>query len=498
MAIPDINIDYYMNLVVRRKWWIIVPVLLSILAGAVYIKITPKSYKANTLILVQAQKVPSSYVKSTVTESLQSRLHTITQQVYSRTNLEKIIKQFDLADNTDNREEKPTAKIVENLRRKININLRGRGRTQAFEISFLWHDPKTVAVVTNAVASQFIEQNLKVREDMAMGTTAFLENESEKMRRKLEAQEKTLELFNKEHKGMLPSERQSSLNILGQLKEELNHLETRIQSENERAVMLQKQAQMLQIVQMQSSDLFEIVSDEEGAMPSEDITYLESQLRQLRLRYTEKHPDVVALKRKISIIQQMFDADMNEEELPMPEPVEDSPVSEEDSTDQFDDPMAFQQDQTKFQLETINKNIESYQKKISDVKKEIKFYNNRIERIPEVELELTKLTRDYSTMRSRYQILLQKKIDARMSEQLERRQKGEQFKVIDPAITPDKPVKPDIKKVILIALMAGLGIGCGLAYLREIIDGSFYSIDDLESFLGSKVLVSIPYIKGNI
>lgn len=490
MAIPDINIEYYMNLAVRRKWWIIVPVLLSILAGAVYIKITPKSYQANTLILVQAQKVPSSYVTSTVTESLQSRLHTITQQVYSRTNLEKIIKQFDLADNAD-REEKPTAKIVENLRRRININLRGKGRTQAFEISFLWHDPKTVAIVTNAVASQFIEQNLKVREDMAMGTTAFLENESEKMRRKLEAQEKTLKLFNKEHMGMLPSERQSNLNILGQLKEELNHLETRIQSENERAVMLQKQAQMLQIVQMQSSDLFEIVSDEEGVVPSEDITYLESQLRQLRLRYTEKHPDVVALKRKISIIQQMLDADMNEEELSMPEPVE-------DSLDQLDNPMVFQQDQTKFQLETINKNIESYQKKISDVKKEIKFYNNRIERIPEVELELTKLTRDYSTMRSRYQTLLQKKIDARMAEQLERRQKGEQFKVIDPAITPDKPVKPDVKKVILIALMAGLGIGCGLAYLREIIDGSFYSTDDLESFLGSKVLVSIPFLKGNI
>ena len=490
MAIPNINIEYYMNLVVRRKWWIIVPVLLSILAGAVHIKITPKSYKANTLIMVQAQKVPSSYVTSTVTESLQNRLHTITQQVYSRTNLEKIIKQFDLADNAENREEKSTAKIVENLRRKININLRGRGRTQAFEISFQWHDPKTVAIVTNAVASQFIEQNLKVREDMAMGTTAFLENESEKIKLKLEAQEKTLKLFNKEHRGSLPSELQSNLNILGQLKEELNHLEARIQSENEQAVMLQKQAQMLQMVQMQSSDL-EIVSDEEGVMPSENITYLESQLSQLRLRYTEKHPDVVALNRKISIIQQTLNADMNEEELSIQEPVEDSP-------DQSDNLLVVQQDQMKFQLETINKNIESYQKKINNIKKEIQFYNNRIERIPEVELELTKLTRDYSTMRSRYLTLLQKKINARMAEQLERRQKGEQFKVLDPAITPNKPENLDVKRVMLLALMAGFGIGCGLAYLREIIDGSFYSADDLESFLGSKVLVSIPSIQGNI
>lgn len=488
-AIPNINIEYYMNLAMRRKWWIIVPVLLSILAGAVYIKITPKSYEASTLILVQAQKVPTSYVRATVTESLQSRLHTITQQVYSRTNLEKIIKQFDL--HADNIEEKPTAEIVESLRQKININLRGKGRTQAFEISFIWHDPKTVAEVPNAIASQFIERNLKVREDMAMGTTAFLENESEKMRVELEDHEKRLELFKKQHMGMLPSELQSNLNILGQLKEELNHLETRIQAENEQAVMLQRQAQMIQMAQMQSSDLIEIVPDEAGGMQSEDITYLESQVRQLRLRYTEKHPDVVALRRRISLIQQNLTDDTNGNEASSSESVEDFPA-------QFDNPLASQQDQISFRLEEINKNIESYQKKISIIKKEIQSYNNRIERIPEVELELTKLTRDYSTKRSRYQTLLQKKIDARMAEELERRQKGEQFKVLDPAIIQEKPVKPDVIKVMLIALMAGLGIGCGLGYLREIMDGSFYSSEDVEAFLGTKVLVSIPFEKRNM
>ena len=489
MTIPNINIEYYMNLAVRRKWWIIVPVLLSILAGAVYMKITPKSYEANTLILVQAQKVPTSYVRSTVTESLQSRLHTITQQVYSRTNLEKIIKQFDL--HANNREEKSTVEIVESLRQKININLRGRGGTKAFEISFMWHDPKTVAEVTNAIASQFIEQNLKVREDMAMGTTAFLENESEKMRIELEDHEKRLELFNNQNMGMLPSELQSNLNILGQLKEELNHLEARIQAENEQAVMLQRQAQMIQMAQMQSSDLIEIVPDETGGMQSEDITYLESHVRQLRLRYTEKHPDVVALRRRISLIQQNLTDDTNGNKASPSESVEDFPA-------QFDNPLAFQQDQINFQLEEINKNIESYQKKIREIKNKIQVYNNRIERIPKVELDLTKLTRDYSTMRSRYQSLLQKKIDARMAEELERRQKGEQFKVLDSAIIPEKPFKPDVKKVMLLALMAGLGIGCGLAYLREIMDGGFYSTEDLEAFLGAKVLVSIPFEKRNM
>jgi uncharacterized protein involved in exopolysaccharide biosynthesis len=257
-----------MNLAVRRKWWIIVPVLLSILAGAVYIKITPKSYKANTLILVQAQKIPTSYVRPTVTESLRSRLHTITQRVYSRTNLEKIIEQFDLYAN--NKGKNPTAEMVENLRRKINVNLQGRGAGRAFQISFVWHDPKTVAGVTNAIASQFIEQNLKVREDMAMGTTTFLENETEKMRHEIETREKNLEIFKSEHMGMLPDQLQSNLNILSQLKQELNNLEVRMQTERKQSVMLQKQMQLVQAAQTQSSDLIEIVPDEAGRMQSED------------------------------------------------------------------------------------------------------------------------------------------------------------------------------------------------------------------------------------
>ncbi len=96
IKIQKIDLQPYFDIVVRRKWWIVIPLLISILGGIVYIAVTPKTYKSTTLILVEAQRIPSSYVKSTITESLQSRLNTISQQVYSRTNLERIIKQFRL------------------------------------------------------------------------------------------------------------------------------------------------------------------------------------------------------------------------------------------------------------------------------------------------------------------------------------------------------------------------------------------------------------------
>ncbi len=488
-ALPNINIEYYLDLAVRRKWWIIVPALLSILAGVIYIMITPKAYKANTLILVQPQKVPASYVTSTITVSLESRLRTITQQVYSRTNLENVIDQFDLY--ADDREETPMLELIEDLRKKIKVNLRGGGASQSFEISFQWNDPKTAAMVTNSMASQFIEQNLKVREDMAMGTTAFLENETAKMRRELEAQEKRVELYKKEHMGMLPDQLESNLKILGQLKVELNNLAMRAQAEKEQYTMLQgiqvqlkNQTQMLQMEHMQSSDFIESAPDVWGETQSEEISYLEAHLRQLLLRYTEKHPDVVSLKRKIARLQQENDTTASEIET--------------ESPSQFENPLVSQEEQIRFQLQDINRRVESYQKQISRIKKEIQSYNERIERTPEVQLELTKLTRDYSTMQRRYQSLLQKHIDARMAEQLERRQKGEQFKVLDPAVVPEKPFRPNVMKVMLMALIMGLGFGCGLAFLRDIMLGTFYNTEDLEGFLGSKVLVSIPLVKGNV
>jgi len=488
-----LNVEYYKDLALRRKRWIIVPFVLSLIIGLVYIKVIPKTFRANTLILVQSQKIPDSYVDSTVTESVQSRLHTISQQIYSRTNLEKIIREFNLIKGENEAEEESTSMLVESLRRKIKVDIRQRDKrasVQAFEISFEWRDPKITADVTNAIASQFIEENLKVREAMAMGTTDFLTNEVTKIKEELEKQEKDVEEFKKKHMGMLPDQLQANINILGQLKEQLGNVEMSARNEQEKTMFLQRQMELLEAANLDNN---EIGNSSQPISGFEQLRHLREQLESLRSRYTEKHPDVIALKRAISALGTELQAKQDRKNddkssggvaegthLPLPERLNN---------------YARRQEELKMEIERANKNIGTYKAEPKKIKKQISLYQERIERTPEVELELTKLTRDYTTIRGRYESLLNKKINAQLSEQLERRQKGEQFKVIDPAIIPEKPVKPDVKRVMLIALIAGLGIGCGLAYLREMMDGSFYSTEDLEGFLGAKVLVSIPFVK---
>lgn len=467
---PHFDMEYYRDLALRRKWWIIAPLVFSFVIGLVCLQIIPKIFEANTLILVQPQKIPASYVNPTVTESVQNRLHTISQQIYSRTNLEKIIEVFNLTETEreNNVEKKSIFDLVESLRRKIKVDIRQRGQrssVEAFEISFEWHDPKVAADITNALASQFIEENLKVRETMAIGTTHFLDNEATKIKKELEKQEKAVEKFKKKHMGMLPDQLQANINILGQLKEQLNNIELRVRNEQEKILFLRRQIELLQTSQVGDNNIPQLSTPKR-------LKHLKEQLGELRSRYTEKHPDVIALKHEISTLggarQERFSGFANElEKLEM-------------------------------ELHQANQSIGNYKAEAKKIKEQISLYQERIERTPQVELQLTTLTRDYATVRDRYDSLLNKKIDAQLAEQLERRQKGEQFKVIDPAIVPEKPVKPDGKKIMLMALLMGLGAGCGLAYFREMMDAAFYSAEDLESFLDAKILVSIPSVKGSM
>src|SRR5215813_11408237 len=216
----------YIQIILRRKWWIILTLLLGTTITTAYSYSLPLVYRSSTLILVDPQKIPTAYVSPTVTSTLQERLSTISQQILSRTNLERIIAQFDLSKYKSQSEtgllsqfsqqlrnltnfdlEKilqyfnlsKMAKvvhlevIVERMRKDIEVKVIGGGN--AFTVSYEGNDPLTVMKVTNKLASLFIEENLKIREQQAEGTSEFLENQLAEAKRQLEKQENTLKEF---------------------------------------------------------------------------------------------------------------------------------------------------------------------------------------------------------------------------------------------------------------------------------------------------------------
>jgi uncharacterized protein involved in exopolysaccharide biosynthesis len=147
------------------------------------------------------------------------------------------------------------------------------------------------------------------------------------------------------------------------------------------------------------------------------------------------------------------------------------------------------------QLIATELEIERLKEEEAKVKAQINRYRERIEMTPVRELAMTQLTRDYLNMKDLYQTLLKKSEEAQQAENLERRQKGEQFKVIDPARVPETPFRPDIPKTLLFGLLLGTGFGLGVAFFREQMDRSFRDAEDLETTMGFKVLANIPTIQ---
>ena len=516
---PSFEIRPYINFAWRRKWWIIVPFLLSAMGGAALLATTPKTYKASTLIMLEPQSIPDSFVRTTVSESMEGRLRTISQQINSRTNLESIIRDFELDRNTPKGRRQAAIELMEQympfmdransfarpaddemnqrvqmlnlvdrLRSSIQVTTRGgtagggRGQTQAFEISLQWHDPEVIAPVTNAIAARFIEENLSAREEMAISTTDFLESETATLRVELERKERALEAFKSEHMGMLPDQLASNISIMNQLRDEMSNLERRLDQERQQVLFLRSQSEAARMERdsLRASMALErggaTGASRGGALTAEQFTSgsideLERELKRLSTMYTERHPDILALKRRIETLQSEGQGSSPTEPLA---------------------PSRTGGDRASLQLATAMANMESHNKAIEDLQKQIEIYKWRIEQTPQIEMEQSRLLRDYETMRRRYEVLLANKMDAKLAEQLERRRKGEQFRVLDSAIKPSTPFSPDASRIMAMALALGLGLGGGLAYLREMLDPRFYSPEEVEDFLSAPVIVSLP------
>jgi hypothetical protein len=143
-------------------------------------------------------------------------------------------------------------------------------------------------------------------------------------------------------------------------------------------------------------------------------------------------------------------------------------------------------------LRDIDLEVHNIRAEIKKVESQIKWYQDKVEETPKREQELFSLNRDYKNLMESYNSLLNRKLEAEISVSLERKQKGEQFKVIDPAIEPSRPVSPNTPKIIFLVIALGLGFGGGLAYLVEFMDTSYKTPEEVEKELQLPVLMSMP------
>ena len=487
------TIQDYLDIGLRRKWYIIIPLVICVLGSFGVCKYLPKVYKATTLILVQPQAIPENYVRATITDTVANRLNTISQEILSRTRLEKVIQEFDLYPKI--RKTRPLEEIVEIMRKAIEVKVQEPRRdatTNSFSISYEGEEPKIVMLVTNKLAALFIEENLRVREDRAEGTSEFLSKELQGMDERLKHKEYEIRNFRERAMGQLPQQLDANLRILERLQQQIKTTNESLRAAEDRIIVIQNQIELIkkreptQIVRVGSQGDISVDRGEDPLIAQ--LRNLKSDLAVAQSKYKENHPDVIDLKRKIADIEPKIKELMRK--------TQEQGVSEQKLTPPSLDPET-QRLLTQYteQYHAAVLETKRLREEEKELKQQIAFYQRRIEDTPRREQELALLTRDYDLVKTNYQSLLDKKIQAQMAQNLEHKQQGEQFKILDPARVPEKPVKPDRNKILLIGAVVGLALGLGLTWFRETMDQSFHTVSDVESYLGLPVLATIPNLK---
>ncbi len=462
------EITDYIQMMMRRKWWIILPALVVASIMAVVSVNLPRYYKSSTTIGVDAQKVPTDYVKNTINGDVIQRLQSISQEILSRTRLQKIIDQYGLYKDKSHLSQED---VVELMRKDITLDViddksdnSNRRTLGGFKITYTATTAKQAQDVTRELGSLFIAENLKLREAQAEGTHQFIGQELDKARQDLADQEKKIEQFKTHYMGALPEQQAANLQMIGQAQQ-----------------MLQANSDALNRAQQQKTYLESMQDSLDKQKPAPAKTEMQQTLINKRAelsvaqqKYQPNHPDLIRLQKEVAALE------AQQKQLAAADPSL--------------DPKATQTDQMKSQILMINDEIKSRQARQTELETRIRNLQSKVDILPAIEQQYAELTRDYNAARDNYQTLLQKQNAAGMAADVEHQAQGEQFRVIDPASLPQKPYKPDLIQLNLIGLALGLAVGGGLAAMQEFKDMSMHSDKDIKFYLPVPLLGTMPVV----
>lgn len=469
--------------ILKRRWWMFgLLVILGGAAGFGTARVLPKRYTSQTQVLVQQPTVPMDIVKSVLSEDINQRLSGMQQQILSRSRLEGVIRQFGLF--ADEVGTVSMDDLVDRLRKMITvtpIQPMAETKTQnlpGFTISVTFSDPQTAQRLCSTITSMFMEENMAGRTTRDEQTTQFLGTHLDEAKAALDEKDANLAAFKRRYQGSLPDEEQRNLNFLAgansQLEAATEALSRAQQDKSFAESMLTQQLTAWQASQGgQNPETLE-----------QQLAALQSQLMTLQAKYTDDHPDVIKLKGDIANLnKKIAEAD-----------AQGKTAGAEKASHAAAEPVTIQQ--LRAQIHQYDQVIKERASQQEDIQKQIKVYQARVQSSPAVEQEYKQLTRDYQTALDFYNGLLKERDQTAMAADLDRRQQGEQFRILDPANLPEEPSFPQVKLFAAGGGAAGLALGFGLALLFEMQDTSLHSEREVEVALHLPVLAMLPVITG--
>ncbi len=472
-GLPEFDFKRYAGILHRRRYAAIAVALavISLLTwGSLF---WPKTYEASSTVFIERSSLINPLIKGVgVSGSIEERLKNLRNSITSRNIIERVIKKLDL--DTKGKNADQYNDLIDGLRKRLTVTVkgsRGEAETDLFTISFKGSDPKTVKDIVNALVSEYIEENASYRRTDAYGAVEFIQNQLLEYKARLEDSDKAIREFREKNPQMIP---QSETTLLGRLE---TFQTARIESEIKLKEVLRKRDSLKKQLSGEKELTVAFVTRE--GSPQARLDYLNNQLIVLMTKFTDKHPEIIKVKMEIEELKkQLTQAKEAQKNSPGAETAAMNPIYQ----------------QLKEELVRTEAEIESLRARTSELSRQRQEVQGALGRMPKEQEEWSKLQRDRTVYQKIYDDLLQKLENARVSKDLEVTDKAATFRVIDPAILPHAPVKPDSVLLIMLGLVLGITSGIGAAFGIEYLDRSYKDEESIESELKLPVLASIPRI----
>ena len=476
----ELTFEDYLAIVRRRRRLIIIPTILAAIGGYGLSLYLPKQYNSHTAILVEQPMVPDSYVRPVVSEDLNQRLASMKEQILSSTRLQHLVDQFSLYRSDVMRV--PPEELVERLRKSITVKpmdpMAGTRSPElpGFSVDVTMGEARLAQQICNQITSMFMEQNVHVRQEQAENTTQFLAKQLEEAKLKLDDQDARLAAFQSRHIGELPEDEKANLTLLA-------NMNPRVEAATQALNLAQQDKAFTESLLSQHLTASESSKESEDPLtPEQQIQKLQNQLHLLQGHYTENHPDILKLKHDIAALQEKL-KDPSAQAQPNSENERESQVATNEPPEKR---------QLRARLRQIDLTISQRALEREGLQRQIKILESKIQSSPMIQQEFKALTRDYQTALDFYNDLLKKRNESQMATELERRQQGEQFRVLDPPSLPQKPSFPNRLLFGLGGLGVGLVLGLGMAQIFELLGKSMWTKGDIEFYLQVPTLALIP------
>jgi len=449
----------------RYRWYMLLVAWLTCIAGWTVIHLLPDKYEASARIHIDTQSVLRPLLAGlAIDTNTQQRVVLMTRTLLSRPNLEKLARMTDLDLRGKSPEEMET--LLDGLEKNIRID--SAGREDLYTISYENSDRQIAKRVVQSLLTIFIEGALgDKRQDTDVAQQFLLQQIKDYETRLVQAEERLSE-FKRKNVGLMPNDGkdyfarlQKALGDLEQAKMSLH------EAENRRGELKR---------QMEGDEVSGFMVTTPSASPIDRrVRTLQDQLDQLLLNFTDNHPDVIEIKRRIEDLQL---EKKQEEEAMGSTALQSNPMYQQ---------MQMSLVETEAQLASLKARVAEHQSRVD-------YLQEMVDTIPKIEAEYSQLNRDYEVNKRNYETLLSRRETATISEQVEMTGDNVKFRVVDPPRVPLMPSAPDRPMMMTMVFFGAIGAGFALAFVLTQIRPTFDDRRVLKDITGYPVLGSISAV----